>query len=152
MLVIRALFLHYPYTYVPTQSRPPRCAECLCWYSHFGEAFLCFYKLFYFFDFVFQPLKFSLSINLFGDVRDLVTDHAQCEWVSIRHLSRPPLQFRSAGRHRFPCSQNGYPYVLFAPQSIIRPLLHGTSSRVIKVSENKMSQTDQLHPSGSVAG
>ena len=34
-----------------------------------------FYKLFYFFDFIFQPLKFSLSINLFGDVRDLVTDH-----------------------------------------------------------------------------
>ena len=30
------LFLHYSYIYIPTQSQSPRCAECLCWCSHFG--------------------------------------------------------------------------------------------------------------------
>lgn len=106
------------------------------------------------------PFRYVVTIFLLearvtipsAHLRDTSRSRTLCEWISIRHLSRPPLQFRSAGRHRFPCSQNGYPHVLFAPQSIIRPLLHGTSSRVIKVSENKMSQTDQLHPSGSVAG
>lgn len=33
------------------------------------------YTLFYFFDFSFQPLKFSLGIDLFRDVRNLVADH-----------------------------------------------------------------------------
>ena len=55
-------------------------------------------------------------------LRDTSRFRALCEWVPIRHLSRPPLQFRSAVLHRFPCSQNGYPYVLVAYQSIILPV------------------------------
>lgn len=39
------------------------------------SAFLLFYSLSYFFDFRFQPLKFSLGIDLFRDVRNLVANH-----------------------------------------------------------------------------
>ena len=53
------------------------------------------------------PLQYVVTIFLLevrvtipsAPLRDTSRFRTLCEWVPIRHLSRPPLQFRSAGRH-----------------------------------------------------